>query len=916
MEARGGGDAYGARVHVTARLFALLRSLWWKVFRRERLEAELENELSAYVDLLAFEYERSGMTAAEARRAALVETGGVDQVKERTRDAWTGNALATGVREVRYALRTLRRSPAFLGIAVVMLALGIGGATAVFTVINGSLYRPLPGAAEPDRLITVERVQSARTNAEFSYPDYRDLRAGSSALMGLAAYNGTSMSLEDPAGSARAWVSYVSDNFFTVLGVRPAAGRFFGAAATRGRDMEESEQVVLGHELWQERFGASPDAIGSAIRLDGHLFTIIGVAPPGFIGAMAPYPMELWIPVATGGQASAPLSRFVDLESRRSGWLRLVGRLGPNKTVDEAQSDLAGIAGRLAATYPTNRERSVLVLSGAGLTGEERVRLSRLPHLLAMTVALLLLIACGNVASLSLVRAASRRRELATRLALGASRAALVRQVALEGVLIAVGAGLLGVLAARLLVGSASLVHTVVPLEGVELGMDARVLAIAVAASTVTAVIVALVPALQVIRVPTGAVLKDSGGVMRRSAGQRVLVAAQVGASLVLLSASTIVFSSFQRTLHIRDGLDPRVLTDVRLEIERLESTPARHRTFFHDLLAHAATDPAIAGAALTTTIPPFQWAPHATVFRHGEEPPRAALAGRELELGLRVSAVHVSAEFFMVLGIPLLRGRTFTARDDASSELVTIVSRQLAEALWPASDPIGEYLAWPSLEGPTRPPLRVVGIAADTRDISLDGDTRPAMYLPYTQKPGINPLLLLRGKGDAGISEAAVREIVATVDPNVMVLGARTLHDRLRDEVQPQRTASAWIGVFGLIALLLASMGLYGVIAQGVLQRTRELAVRSALGATSRGILATVFGEGLRLAAAGGIMGVIGAVAALQVLRSLFTGIESIDLLSASVAVTALAIAMVAATYVPARRASRLDPMAALRCD
>jgi predicted permease len=901
---------------VTARLFAHLRSLWWKVFRRERLEAELENELSAYVDLLAFEYERNGMTPAEARRAALVATGGVEQVKERTRDAWTGNVLATGVREVRYAWRTLRRSPAFLGIAVVTLALGIGGATAVFTVINGSLYRPLPGAAEPDRLITVERVQSGRTTAEFSYPDYRDLRAGSSALAGLAAYNGTSMPLEDPAGSTRAWVSYVSDNFFTVLGVRPVAGRFFGAAGTRARDPGDNEQVVLGHELWQERFGGAPNAIGSAIRLDGHLFTIIGVAPPGFIGAMAPYPMELWIPVATGGQASAPLTGYVDLESRRRGWLRLVGRLAPSNTVEEAQVELAGIARRLAATYPTNRERSVLVLSGAGLTGEERARLSRVPQLLAMAVGLLLLIACGNVASLSLVRAAARRRELATRLALGASRAALFRQVALEGVLIAVGAGLLGVLAARLLVGSASLVHTVVPLEGVDLGMDARVLAITVAASAVTAVIVALVPALQVIRVPTGAVLKDTGGVMRRSAGQRVLVAAQVGASLVLLAASTIVFSSFQRTLHVRDGLDPRLLTDARLEFEESLSEPARRFTFFRELLARATADQAVAGAALTTTIPPFQWGGRATVFRRGEEPSRDALAGRELELGLRVSAVHVSAEFFSVMGIPLAFGRAFNARDDAGSEPVTIVSRQLADALWPASNAIGEYLAWPSLEGPARPPLRVVGVASDTRDISPAGETTPAMYLPYTQRPGINPLLILRGRGQAGISEAAVREIVAAVDPNVTVLGARTLHDRLRDEVQPQRTASAWIGVFGLIALLLASIGLYGVIAQGVQQRTRELAVRSALGATSRAILATVFGEGLRLAAVGGIVGVVGAVAALRVLRSLFTGIESIDVLSAAAAVAALAIAMVAATYVPARRASRLDPMDALRCN
>jgi predicted permease len=757
-------------------------------------------------------------------------------------------------------------------------------------------------------------MQAGQKVSDFSYPDYRDLRDGTRSLGGLAAYNGTSMGLEDAGGAARAWVSYVSDNFFSVLRVRPAAGRFFDTGVS-GADA--SEVVVLGYDLWQQRFGGAPGAIGSLIRLEGEVFTIIGVAPPGFIGAMAPHPMEAWIPFARGTAVSATLAGWVDLESRRSGWLRLVGRLAPGEDVAAAQADLAAIAARLEAAYPANRDRSVHVSAGAGLTAEERARLSRVPRLLAAAVGLLLLIACGNVASLSLIRAAARRRELATRLALGASRAALVRQVGFEGIVIAAGAGLLGVLVARLLVQSATLVQTVIPMAGVDLRMDLRVLMIAVAASTLTAVIVALVPSIQILGVPAGAVLKDGGGtVRRRSIGQRVLIVGQVAASLVLLSASTIVFSSFQRVLQAHDRLGPRALSDVRIEIDRSAVDAGRQPRLLQSVLERAAADPAVSGAALATTIPPFEYGSRARVFRRGEEPTAAEIAGGAVAAGLLVHAPRVSGDFFAVMRVLLVRGRTFTMRDDTLSEPVAIVSQHLAEALWPARDPIGEYLAWPTAEGAPRAPLRIVGVAADTRDVSLSGDPTPTMYLPYTQDPGLNPLLLLRGRGDTPVPETAARRIVDAADPSLSVLGTRTLSDRLRDKVQPQRMASAWIGVFGAIALLLAGIGLYGVVAQDVLQRTRELAVRSALGATARRIMITVLGDGLKLAAIGAMVGGLGVVAVQRLLRSLFTGVDPADLTSALAAAAVLATAMFAASWLPARHASRSDPLETLRQD
>jgi predicted permease len=891
------------------RVLSLWRACWQNLVRRPRVEQLLDDELQAYVDLLAAEHERAGMTPAQARRAALVDTGGVAQVKEEARDAWVGTAFATAARELRYALRSLRRSPAFLAVSVATLAIGIGGATAVFTVIKASLLAPLPAVAEPDRLITVERVQTTRMIAEFSYPDYLDLSEHTTTLVGLAGFDGTSMALKAAASSEHEWVSFVTDNFFTVLGVRPVAGRLFDTADVSGAGAHPV--VVLGYALWQRRFGGARDVIGSALELDGHLFTIIGVAPPGLIGAMATHPMELFTPVAIGGRAT-PALRGLDLDSRRSSLLRLVGRLAPGKSVADAQRDLAATAAWLATTHPTNRGRTVQVLPGTGMTAEERAAISRVPRLLVMAVALLLLIACGNVASLSLVRAASRRRELATRVALGASRASLVRQVALEGAVLAAGAGVLGVSVARLLVRSATLVRTVVDMSDLDLGMDLRVLAVALAASTLTAILVSLLPAMQILRLAPGAILKDGvGAVRRRSAGQRALVVGQVGASLVLLSAAGIVFSAFQRVLAAHDEVDPSGLTDVRLQGDTTSQA-----VFYRELLARAASDPEIEGAAVTSTVPPFQWASRATVFRRGEEPPAGALVGRELELGLRVEAVDVSPGFFDVMRIPLLVGRTFAAGDDERSDPVVIVSRRLADALWPREDPIGQLVAWPVIEGPPRPPLRVVGIAADTRDMSLADEPPLAMYLPFTQRPERGLILVLRGRGGQAVSPATVGRLVEAVEPSVTVRGSRTLDDRLKGEVRPQRTASAWIAVFGAIAVLLAAIGLYGIIAQSVLQRTRELAVRSALGASPLGILASVLSDGMRLAAIGGVAGGLGSLAALQVLRSVFTGVQGADLRPTALAVAILAFAMLAATWLPARRASRLNPVDALRCD
>jgi putative ABC transport system permease protein len=384
----------------------------------------------------------------------------------------------------------------------------------------------------------------------------------------------------------------------------------------------------------------------------------------------------------------------------------------------------------------------------------------------------------------------------------------------------------------------------------------------------------------------------------------------------VMLSSAAIIFSAFHRVLAAHETFDPGGLIDAPVDAGISIPDTTAQIAFFREVLARAAADPSIAGAAFATTIPPFQWSSSLLVFRQGEAPPAGSSAERRAKTGLRVNAIKISDTFFDVMKIPVVRGRAFTAGDTRTSERVAVVSRRLANILWPAQNPIGRIVTWPPVTGPARRPLRVVGVAEDTRDPSLAGAPPLAMYLPFAQQPSSWLDLLLRGRNGVIVPEAAIRHLVASVDPRVTVFGSRTLRDRLADEVRPQRTASAWVGVFAAIALLLASIGLYGVVAQGVVQRTREFAVRSALGATPRGIVATVLGDGIRVATVGMIAGGVGSFAAARALQSLFGGVAANDPRPTVVAALVLTVAMVAAACIPARRAARLNPASVLRSD
>jgi predicted permease len=521
------------------------------------------------------------------------------------------------------------------------------------------------------------------------------------------------------------------------------------------------------------------------------------------------------------------------------------------------------------------------------------------------------------VASLSLVRATAKRRELATRLALGASRASLARHLLIEGAIIAAAAAGAGILLSQLLVNTTSVFESIVSTHAVDLSIDRRVLYVAIAITGLSAVLVSLLPALQATHTDIGALMKDGAGgaVRRRSLGQRSLVVFQVAASLVLLSSALVIDRAFQRVLEVNPGFVARGLSFDYLEERSIGYDSTRQRALYRQLYDEGRTAPEFAAVALSSTIPPQEYSTRVSVFHPGDEPPPGMLDGHEFELGTRVSVDAVSPNLFDVMRVPIVAGRAFTMSDDRRSEPVVIVSQTLAAKFWPNANPLGQYLSWPPLRGPGRAPMRVVGVASDTRHQSLTAPPPLVMYVPFTQHPELTPAVIVRGRNDVAPTAAQMHAFLSRVDPRVPTYGASRLVDHLESEARPQRLASRWIGAFGVIALVLAGIGLYGVLAQGVLQRTRELAVRAALGATPSSIAGLVVADGLVLAIVGVCVGALASVWAGRGLRSVYNGV-AFDAPATVMALGVMALATLAATWLPARRAARLNPVDALRSD
>ena len=812
--------------------------------------------------------------------------------------------------DFRFGLRMLRKNRVTSLIAIGVLALGIGASTAVFSVVNAVLLRPLPGVRDPGQLVTLYRSQKTDAFNNFGFPDFADYRDRSRSFSGLAAHCPTPLSFSDGTAE-RLRGDVATGNYFQVLGVQPAIGRLLITEDDHGAAV-----AVLSYGLWRRKFGGAPHAIGTRITLNGYPFTIVGVTQPDFSGPLIGDSFDIWVPLSTQrhGRTISHLSEGI-LEDRAAGWLGVFGRLKPGVTFQQADAEMKTLAGQLAGAYPlTNAGRSVNLVRGVGLSPDRRAEVSGLLDLLLMAVALLLLIACANVAGLFMVRASARRREIAVRLAIGASRGRIIRQLLVEGVMLSLIGGALGLLLSKWAAQwMASLGTSTLAFRTLAVSIDARVLGFTFVASLSTGLLFALLPALQSLRVDLVNSLKNgapgaAGHQPRTRAG---MVAGQVAVSFVLLAGAGSLSRNLYHLLTENPGFETKniALASIDLSIQRYSEE--RGTAFYRELLSRLATMPGVGSASLAWTVPPKDFGGRVSIFYPGQEPPPDVLHGREFDVGLRVDIDQIAPWYFRTLGIRLVQGRDFTDRDRNGAPGVVIVSQKLAHRLWPNQNPIGKRISWPPWQGPPRAPFEVIGVASDIKYRSLTADTPLLMYVPVLQNYDGRTTIVVRTASDPRQAVADIESTVKGIDKDLAVYGGETMSRHIAASLWQERMAAIWIGGFSLLALVLAAVGLYGVIAQSVAQRTRELGIRVALGAAPSSVASLVVKEGMLLVLAGLALGAPATLALSSVLPG---GLKAPS--TFAVVAGVLCAVMAVACWVPARRAAGVDPIEALRAD
>jgi predicted permease len=821
--------------------------------------------------------------------------------------------LAEVAFDIRYVLRTLRRSPAFTLAAVLTLALGIGANTTIFSVVSAVLLRPPAQVREPDRLVHVftSDYSGPRYGAS-SYADYLDFSESATGLSGLTAFAPSPLNFSTGGAASRVWGEEVSGNYFTVLGVAPALGRTFIPDAERTRRAEPV--AVLSYALWQRAFGADSGVVGRKVRVNGYPFTVIGVAPEHFNGSIRGVRADIWVPYVTRGFLS-PERRVGDGAAdmqRGDRGMFVIGRLAPGATLATARASLDAIARRLHDAYPqywsdVHGESRVVTLvpeRDSRVIPQLRGAVVGFFGLLMTVVALMLLICCANVANLLLVRAAGRRREVSVRLALGAGRARLVRQLLTEAAVIAILGGAVGLLIAKWATGllMAFQPPLPVPLE-LEISLDGRVLAFTALVAAATGCIAGVAPALGAARLDLVSALKgitsDSGPRRRRPALRNVLVVSQVATCVILLTMAGLLLRSLRAAQNADLGFEPSGMAIFSMELANQGYDETRGRALYGELLRRVAVLPSVRAASLVENIPLGLNYSRRGVSVEGYEP----RPGEDMEFGANI----VGPGYMGVMRIPLERGRDFAESDRAGSLPVAIINESFARRFWPGEDPIGKRIA---IDDSVR---EVVGVARDSRTRSLDESPTPYFYLPFLQHYQPNMTLEVRTAGDPTAVIPAVRRQIAALDRDLPVQSG-TMDDALGLSLLPQRAGATLLGIFSVLGLVLASIGLYGVVAYAVAQRTRELGIRVALGAESRDIYRAVLGHGVKLTSLGLIIGIVAALVLARLAQGVLFGVTSTDPITLGSVAVILATVAFMASFVPARRATRVDPMGILK--
>jgi putative ABC transport system permease protein len=805
--------------------------------------------------------------------------------------------METVLQDLRYAIRASLKKPAFIVIVVLALALGIGANTAIFSVVNAILLRPLP-FKNPDRIVMVW-MNNHKLGVDqdwHSYPNYADYREQNSTFEDIAAFNDRSFNLTGTGEPVRVIGAWASANLFPVLGVDPVQGRTFAdEEETPGKDMV----AIISYGLWQRRFGGDPGIVGQPISLNGTDRTVIGVMPAGF--SFPQKETDIWVPLAVSPQRR---------QARGSFSLKAVGRLKPGVTIEQARADMSTIASSLVERFPQIMDSYGvnLVPLHEQVTGKVRTALL----VLLAAVAFVLLIACANVANLLLARAASREREIAIRTALGASRRRIVRQLLTESVLLAVVGGGLGLLLA--LWGLRALVAlspaNIPRLD--QIGIDGRVLAFTLTVSLLTGIVFGLVPALQSSKPDLNESLKDggrgsSGGVRGRRI-RSLLVVSEIALSLLLLIGAALLIKSFIQLQKFDLGFNPNNLLTLRVQLSGSKYREAPQVVnFFQQALQRMEQVPGVQSVGGISTIF-LSDTPNSTNF---------TIEGRPVTTGadsIEVPLDAVTTDYFKAMGIPLLKGRVFDERDRIDALPVAIINDTFARRFFAGEDPIGKRYCYGQPNGDQTQWLTIVGIVGDMRRTGFDREVRPETFLPQNQNPDTALTIVARTTGDPASFADTLRSEIWAVDKDQSVYDIKTMDATLAEMTAQPRFNMLLLGIFAAVALILAAVGIYGVMSYSVTQRLHELGIRIALGASSGAVLRLVVGQAMRLALIGIGVGLVAAFFLTQWMASLLYGVSATDFATFLLIPSLLTGVSLVASFVPARRAMKVDPMVALR--
>jgi macrolide transport system ATP-binding/permease protein len=875
-----------------------------RLFRRERIEDSLEEELRFHISERAADLQRSGVPLVEAERRAKLEFGGIENYKEQCRETRRFHGMHGFFADLRFGCRMLWRSPGFSILSILCLTLGIGANAAVFSWVEGILFRPYPAVAHQERLFALTGMARGEADpTDLSWPDFLDLQRSCTLVDSfiVTKITGTTLSIGDRAEVSTG--SIVSANYFDALGVHPILGRGFEPGEDSGRSAHPV--TVISYQLWEGRFKGDPQIIGKTQRLNGVLHTIVGVAPAGFYGTFVGWAMQFWVPASMEEIFEAGGYK---LEDRGGRWIEAYARLKPGVTREQAQQEIAAVAKRLEKDYPdTNRGRSIKLWPLWQTPFNNANTLLPTLEIMLAVVVFVLLIACANVGNLLLVRSFARRHEMTVRMAIGAGRGRLVRQLVTEGLILAACGAAGGLLLAHwcrhalvLLLPARGGVAMHLPGE-----IDWRVLALSAGVCLIATLLLGLVPAMQTRDLDLAGALKaESAGVVgsgRRAWVRSGLVVMQVSLSFVLLVGAGLLLQSLQRIRNTSPGFSTHDVLETSVNLVQAGYDAPRAQNFQDQLLDRVRALPGVESAEFARMTPlsygSFSSTPIAV---DGYQPPP--------EEQPIVQYNEVGPDYFVTIGIPLMSGREFNRADDEKSVPVAIVNETMAAKYWGGRNPIGERV---QVKGRW---MQVVGVAKDSRYQSVRETPKPFFYVPLRQNFARGPGLNIRTRLSAETMTAALTREVHALDRNLALFEVITLQEQVDRSTSPQLVAVTLVGVLGGLALLLAAIGLYGVMSYAVSQSTRELGLRMALGATPSHLLRLVMSRGLTLTASGIVCGAAVALASTRLLGYLLYNVSPREPLSFGSAFLVITIASLAACFLPAWRATRTDPLRALR--